>query len=98
MKTKSKRQTKVRTSKVKKLRTQKKSLSLHFYLYKKLFIIIKMRFLGGLYTVRVVNSAYKHNCSTSGYKYGSIYTNNTIWTNRNMIKSQYNNNSLTVEF
>ena len=57
-----------------------------------------MRFLGGLYTIRVVNSAYKHNCSTSGYKYGSIYTNNTIWlNNKNNINSVFNSNSLTVE-
>lgn len=57
-----------------------------------------MRFLGGLYTVRVVNSAYKHNCSTSGYKYGSIYTNDTVWlNNKNNINSVFNSNSLTVE-
>ena len=57
-----------------------------------------MRFLGGLYTVRVVNSAYRHNCSTSGYKYGNLYTNNTVWVNnKNNINSVFNSNSLTVE-
>ena len=57
-----------------------------------------MRFLGGLYTVRVVNSAYKHNCSTSGYRYGSIYTNNTVWINhKNNTCRIYGDNSLTLE-
>lgn len=57
-----------------------------------------MRFLGGLYTVRVVNSAYRHNCSTSGYKYSSIYTNNTVWiNNKNSMCPSYIDSSLTVD-
>lgn len=57
-----------------------------------------MRFLGGLYTVRVVNSAYRHNYSTSSYKYGNIYTNNTVWmNNKNNMCPSYVDSSLTVD-
>lgn len=57
-----------------------------------------MRFLGGLYTVRVVNSAYRHNCSTSGYKYGNLYTNNTVWmNNKNSMCPSYVDSNLTID-